>query len=77
MLGKGGNGIVYAGKLGNSDVAVKFLINYTSKKLERFKAEYININMVKSKLVNTVDYIHYEVLKVGSLENPTNYYEKV
>ncbi|AFM40481.1 serine/threonine protein kinase [Desulfosporosinus acidiphilus SJ4] len=69
-LGQGGNGIVYAGKLGSSDIAVKFLINYTSKKLERFKAEYININMVKSNLVNTVDYIHYEVLKVGSLEIP-------
>lgn len=50
-LGQGGNGVVYAGKLGSAEVAVKFLVNYSSKKLERFKAEYININMIKDKLV--------------------------
>ena len=40
-LGQGGNGVVFSGVLGKYDVAVKFLINYSKKKLERFKAEYI------------------------------------
>jgi len=69
-LGQGGNGIVYAGKLGKTDVAVKFLINYSTKKLERFKAEYINVNMVRDNLRNTVNYIHYEVLKIGAIDIP-------
>ena len=39
-LGQGGNGIVYKATLQNCTVAIKFLIEYSSKKLERFKAEY-------------------------------------
>ena len=45
-LGQGGNGVVFSGRLVESEVAVKFLVNYTKKKLDRFKAEYINVNMV-------------------------------
>lgn len=69
-LGQGGNGVVYSGKLAESEVAVKFLVNYTTKKLDRFKAEYINVNMVREQLYNTVNYINYENLKVGGTEVP-------
>lgn len=69
-LGQGGNGIVFSGVLVESEVAVKFLVNYTKKKLDRFKAEYINVNMVREKMCNTVNYLHYETLKVGSAEVP-------
>lgn len=69
-LGQGGNGVVFSGLLGKSEVAVKFLVNYTRKKLDRFKAEYININMVREKMCNAVNYLHYETLKVGSAEVP-------
>lgn len=69
-LGQGGNGVVYSGTFEESEVAVKFLVNYTSKKLNRFKAEYININMVREKLYNIVNYLHYETIKIGSKEVP-------
>ena len=69
-LGQGGNGVVFSGLLGKSEVAVKFLVNYTRKKLDRFKAEYINVNMVREKMCNAVNYLHYETLKVGSAEVP-------
>lgn len=69
-LGQGGNGVVFSGVLVKSEVAVKFLVNYTKKKLDRFKAEYINVNMVREKMCNAVNYLHYETLKVGSAEVP-------
>ena len=69
-LGQGGNGVVFSGLLGKSEVAVKVLVNYTRKKLDRFKAEYINVNMVREKMCNAVNYLHYETLKVGSAEVP-------
>ncbi len=58
-LGQGGNGIVYKATLQNCTVAIKFLIEYSSKKLERFKAEYLNISLVRNKLKNIVNYILY------------------
>lgn len=64
-LGQGGNGVVFSGVLGEYNVAVKFLINYSKKKLERFKAEYININIVREKLKHTVSYLNYEILNIG------------
>lgn len=69
-LGQGGNGIVYSGGLAEMEVAVKFLVNYDRKKLDRFKAEYINVSIVKERLRNTVNYLHYETLKTGSTEIP-------
>lgn len=69
-LGQGGNGIVFSGLLSETEVAVKFLVNYTHKKLERFKAEYINVNMARERLCNVVNYLHYETLKFGSAEVP-------
>lgn len=69
-LGQGGNGVVFSGLLAESEVAVKFLVNYTKKKLDRFKAEYINVNMVREKLCNAVNYLHYETLNIGDAEVP-------
>lgn len=69
-LGRGGNGVVYAGQLTETKVAVKFLVNCTSKKLNRFKAEYININMAREKLYNIVNYLHYETIKFENIEVP-------
>ena len=65
-LGQGGNGVVFSGVLGKYDVAVKFLINYSKKKLERFKAEYINVNIVRERLKHTVSYLNYETLNLGN-----------
>ena len=44
-IGKGGNGLVYQGKLFENEVAVKFLVHESKspKKKERFKAEYLNV----------------------------------
>ena len=42
-IGEGGNGLVYAGELNGIPVAVKFLVNNASQKLQRFKAEYLNV----------------------------------
>lgn len=64
-LGQGGNGIVYKGTLQNYDVAIKFLIEYSSKKLERFKAEYLNISIVRNKLCNIINYIFYDELNAN------------
>lgn len=69
-IGQGGNGIVYAGKINTVDIAVKFLVNYTSKKLERFKAEYLNVNIKKDQLVNVVNCIEYAILNIEDFEIP-------
>lgn len=70
ILGQGGNGIVYSGKINNNEIAIKFLLNYTSKKIERFRAEYLNVNMVKEQLINVVNCLHYGVLIVDDTEFP-------
>ncbi|HAN09689.1 MAG TPA: hypothetical protein DCP90_03650 [Clostridiales bacterium] len=69
-LGQGGNGIVYAAKINNIEIAVKFLINYNTKKIERFKGEYININITKDKLNGVVNNLHYDNLSIGDKEIP-------
>jgi eukaryotic-like serine/threonine-protein kinase len=69
-LGQGGNGIVYSGKINDVDVAVKFLFNYNSQKLERFKAEYLNINLVKERLANVVNCIHFGVVLIENIDFP-------
>lgn len=69
-LGQGGNGLVYSGKLNNSEVAVKFLINNSKKKLDRFKAEYINMSIAKEKLRMVVDCYHFEILEISNYNVP-------
>lgn len=69
-LGQGGNGIVYLGKYGISNLAIKFLVNYNSKKLSRFKAEYLNISIVRNRLQNIVNYISYGELNVDDSSFP-------
>ena len=55
--------MVYSAHFGNKLVAVKFLTNFNSKKLERFKAEYLNISIIKNdKLFNVVRPIHFDEL---------------
>ncbi|PJI06560.1 MULTISPECIES: serine/threonine-protein kinase [Clostridium] len=63
IIGQGGNGCVYSGKINNNEVAVKFLIKYNNDKCNRFKSEYFNVNLVRDKLINIVNCIHYEELK--------------
>lgn len=75
-LGQGGNGIVYKGTLQNSDVAIKFLVEYSSKKLERFKAEYLNISIVRNKLSNIINYIAYGELNANGAIFPYIIMEK-
>lgn len=70
ILGQGGNGIVYSGELNCVEIAIKFLINYTSKQLARFKAEFIDINLKKEKLVNIVNCIQYGSLIIEDIEFP-------
>ncbi|MDM5338487.1 protein kinase [Fictibacillus enclensis] len=60
QIGQGGNGLVYGGLQNNQGVAIKFLVeNSRSSKLQRFKAEYFNINLLEDKK-NIVNYINYE-----------------
>lgn len=60
QIGQGGNGLVYGGVLNNEEVAIKFLVeNKQSSKLERFKAEYFNVNLIEER-TNIVNYINYE-----------------
>lgn len=69
-IGQGGNGVVYIGKFGDAEVAIKFLLNCSTKKLDRFKAEYINTNMVRDKLVNVVNYLQYDCIQIENVVFP-------
>ncbi|MEW4206420.1 protein kinase [Bacillus thuringiensis] len=63
QIGQGGNGLVYAGIQNNKEVAIKFLIEDTqSSKLDRFKAEYFNVNLIEDR-TNIVNYINYEEIQ--------------
>lgn len=65
QIGQGGNGLVYAGIQNNQEVAIKFLVEDTqSSKLERFKAEYFNVNLIEER-TNIVNYINYEEIHLG------------
>ena len=60
QIGQGGNGLVYGGVQNNQEVAIKFLVEDSrSSKLQRFKAEYFNINLLEERS-NIVNYINYE-----------------
>lgn len=69
-LGQGGNGVVYSGKINKSEIAIKFLLGKSNSKLLRFKAEYINVSILKEKLVNTVNCLHYEELVIDDIVIP-------
>jgi serine/threonine-protein kinase len=62
ILGQGGNGIVYGANLEDSSVAVKFLTADNPSKLRRFKAEYINIGIIKDSLKNKI--LNYSVIYI-------------
>lgn len=66
QIGQGGNGLVYSGIQNNQEVAIKFLVeNKQSSKLQRFKAEYFNINLLKDRS-NIVNYINYEEIQIDT-----------
>ena len=70
ILGQGGNGIVYLGEINGVELAIKFLFNYTSNKLNRFRVEYLNVNIVRDKLVNVANCIHYGIEVIEGQEFP-------
>lgn len=62
-IGEGGNGLVYGGIQNNQEVAIKFLVaDKQSNKLQRFKAEYFNVNLIEDR-TNIVNYINYEEIQ--------------
>lgn len=63
-IGQGGNGLVYLAKINDKEIAIKFLISDSERKLTRFKSEYFNTNYVKNELHNIVNMIHYGELKI-------------
>ncbi len=64
QIGQGGNGLVYAGIQNNQEVAIKFLVeDKQTSKLQRFKAEYFNINLMEDRS-NIVNYINYEEIHI-------------
>lgn len=63
-IGQGGNGLVYLARINDNEVAIKFLLSDDERKITRFKAEYLNINYVKSKLRNIVNMIHYDEVEI-------------
>lgn len=63
-IGQGGNGLVYLATINEKEVAIKFLIADSERKLIRFKSEYFNTNYVRDNLCNIVNMIHYEELKI-------------
>lgn len=65
-IGQGGNGLVYLGKINRKDVAVKFLISDSKRKISRFKSEFFNVNYVRNGLHNIVNMIHYDELKINN-----------
>ena len=63
-IGQGGNGLVYLATINDKEIAVKFLISDSDRKLVRFKSEYFNTNYVRDELCNIVNMIHYEELVI-------------
>lgn|GEM_PF-3393854 len=63
-IGQGGNGIVYSATIDDKCVAIKFLTTDSKKKYLRFKSEFFNTNYVKNKLINIVNMIQYDELKL-------------
>lgn len=61
-IGQGGNGLVYLAKINEKEIAVKFLMTDSERKICRFKSEFLNTNYVRNKLCNIVNMIHYDEL---------------
>lgn len=84
-LGEGGNGLVYSGELHELPIAIKFLVNSGTRKLTRFKAEYLNVSLLDENnyIVRPLLYEQYEIGEKfypaiimkkydGSLKRPDN-----
>ena len=71
IIGEGGNGLVYLATINGKDVAIKFLVTDSSKKVKRFQSEYFNTNYVRDKLCNIVNMLYYgEVTLCAGLTVP-------
>lgn len=63
QIGQGGNGLVYSGIQNKQEVAIKFLVeDKQASKLQRFKAEYFNINLLEERK-NIVNYLNFEEIQ--------------
>ena len=62
----GGNGAVYFGKIADVDVAVKFLINNTKQKLNRFLCEYGNVILKLSERDGIVKMYFYDEIVINN-----------
>lgn len=69
-LGEGGNGVVYEGTMNNAELAIKFLLNSSTQKLNRFKSEYLNTSYYSHILKNIVTYVHYDTLCIEDYTFP-------
>jgi len=63
-IGQGGNGLVYLATINEKEIAIKFLISNSERKLMRFKSEYFNTNYARNELCNIVNMIHYDELEI-------------
>jgi len=70
VIGAGGNGVVYTGKLNDSDVAIKFFVEKGETKLTRFKAEFFNVQMLPPN-TKTVKLLNYEELNISEEDKKT------
>lgn len=64
-IGQGGNGVVYLATINEKEIAIKFLISDSNRKLNRFKSEFFNTNYVRNELKNVVNMIHYGELELS------------
>lgn len=62
----GGNGTVYFGKISGMDVAIKFLINNTKEKINRFLCEYGNIILKLEEKDGIVKMYFYDELVINN-----------
>lgn len=67
-IGTGGNSIVYAAKINEKQVALKFLILKRKNNIERFKAEYLNIMLMGEK-IGIVNYLDFDIHNVKLMDN--------
>ncbi len=63
-IGQGGNGLVYLAKINEKEIAIKFLISDSERKINRFRSEYFNVNYIRNELQNIVNMIYYDELKI-------------
>ena len=70
-IGSGGNGTVYSGKINDTPIAIKFLVNLDETKSNRFKAEYINTKFYSDKLIGIVNYLHYDLVIIEDSNSNT------